>query len=98
MAHRLVPEAEAKLDDMWWYIARKSGSVDIADGLSIPLLTASIFWLVIRLWGAAGTKIYPGLRSFPVGAYVLIYRIQDDDVLILQIVRGSRNVQALFSQ
>lgn len=37
----------------------------------------------------------PGL-SFPVGEYVIIYRIEDEDVLILRVVRGSRNIEALF--
>jgi plasmid stabilization system protein ParE len=39
-----------------------------------------------------------GLRSFPVGEYVIIYRIEDADVLILRVVRGNRNIAALFGQ
>jgi hypothetical protein len=31
MAHRLAPEAEAELDDIWYYIATESGSIEIAD-------------------------------------------------------------------
>jgi len=31
MAHRLVQEAEADLDDIWLYIAKESGSIDVAD-------------------------------------------------------------------
>jgi len=38
----------------------------------------------------------PGLRSFPVGEYSIIYRTQDEDVLILRVLRGSRNIPALF--
>jgi hypothetical protein len=33
MAHRLSPEAEADLDDIWFYVARESGSLEIADRL-----------------------------------------------------------------
>jgi plasmid stabilization system protein ParE len=33
-----------------------------------------------------------------VGEYVIIYRIQDDGVSILRVVRGSRNIEALFGQ
>ncbi|HZS88517.1 MAG TPA: type II toxin-antitoxin system RelE/ParE family toxin [Chloroflexota bacterium] len=40
----------------------------------------------------------PGLRSFPVGASVILYRIEGEDVLILHVVRGSRDIQALFGQ
>lgn len=33
MAHRLAPEAEADLDNIWYYIASESGSLEIADKL-----------------------------------------------------------------
>jgi hypothetical protein len=45
------------------------------------------------------------MRSFPVGEYVIIYRIEGEvsaelleltDVVILRVVRGSRNIEALF--
>ena len=38
----------------------------------------------------------PGLRSFPVGEYVIIYRVEAEDVLILHVIRGSRDIEALF--
>jgi plasmid stabilization system protein ParE len=38
----------------------------------------------------------PGLRSFTVGEYIIIYRIEDEDVVILRVVRDSRDLQALF--
>jgi plasmid stabilization system protein ParE len=31
-----------------------------------------------------------------VGSYVIIYRIKDEDVLILRVLRGSRNIEALL--
>jgi plasmid stabilization system protein ParE len=31
MAHRLAPKAETDLDNIWYYIARESQSVEIAD-------------------------------------------------------------------
>jgi plasmid stabilization system protein ParE len=31
-----------------------------------------------------------------VGEYVIIYHIDGKDVLILRVVRGSRNIEALF--
>jgi plasmid stabilization system protein ParE len=39
-----------------------------------------------------------GLRSFPVGESVIVYRIEGEDVLILRVLRGSRNIEALFGQ
>jgi toxin ParE1/3/4 len=40
--------------------------------------------------------LLPGLRSFPVGEYVIIYRVEAEDVLILRVIRGSRDIEALF--
>ena len=40
----------------------------------------------------------PGLRSFPVGEYVIVYRPSGEDVLILHIVHGSRDIQAIVRQ
>jgi toxin ParE1/3/4 len=37
-----------------------------------------------------------GLRTFPVGAYLIIYRVADENVIILRVVRGSRDVGALL--
>ena len=34
MAHRLAPEAEAELDDIWYYVAKESGSLDVAESLT----------------------------------------------------------------
>ena len=45
---------------------------------------------------ARDEDLRPGLRSFPVGEYVIVYRIQDEDVLILRVLRGSRDIGALF--
>jgi plasmid stabilization system protein ParE len=33
MAHRVAAEAEAELDNIWYYVATESGSVEIADRL-----------------------------------------------------------------
>jgi plasmid stabilization system protein ParE len=39
-----------------------------------------------------------GLRSFPVGNYIVLYQIQGNgDVWILHVVQGNRNIQALLT-
>ena len=38
----------------------------------------------------------PGLRSFPVGEYVIFYRIEGEDVMILHVAHGRRDIEALF--
>jgi hypothetical protein len=36
MGHIRTPQADSDLDDIWYYVALRSGSVEIADRLSIP--------------------------------------------------------------
>jgi toxin ParE1/3/4 len=38
----------------------------------------------------------PGMRSFPVGEYVILYRVEGNDVRVLHVVRGSRDIEGLF--
>jgi toxin ParE1/3/4 len=98
MAHRLSPEAEAELDDVWYYIASESGNAEIADRFTDSLTHR--FYLIAKnpyIGRRRDADLRPGLRSVPVGEYVILYRIDNDDVLILHLVRGSRDLQALLS-
>lgn len=97
MAHRLSEKAEAELDDIWYYVAKQSGSIEIADRL-IDSITER-FWMLARYPHVGRRRdrdLRPGLRSFPVGEYVIIYRTDGEDVLILHIVRGSRNIPVML--
>jgi toxin ParE1/3/4 len=99
MAHRLAPEAEAELDDIWYYVAKESGSIEIADRL-IDSITES-FYLLARhphIGRQRDVDLRPGLRSFAVGQYVIIYRADQRDVLILHVFRGSRDIESLLRQ
>jgi toxin ParE1/3/4 len=97
MGHLRSPQADSDLDGIWYYIASESGSVEIADRL-IDSITERFFLLVNypNIGGRLDDDLRPGLRSFSVGEYVIIYRLRDEDVLILRVLRGSRNIQALF--
>jgi toxin ParE1/3/4 len=96
MAHHLAPEAVADLDAIWDYVARAS-SADVADRL-IGSIVERILLLASypQLGRRRDHDLRAGLRSFPVGEYVIIYRIEGDDVLILHIVHGHRDIEALF--
>jgi toxin ParE1/3/4 len=97
MAQRLSREAEADLDDIWLYIATRSNSYDIADRL-IDSITERFFLLSRhpRIGRRRDHDLRPGLRTFPIGEYIIIYRIEGEDVQILRVIRASRNVEALF--
>ena len=85
MGHLRAPQIDSDLDDIWYYVAIKSGIVEIADRL-----------VDSNIGRARDEDLRPGLRSFPVGEYVIIYRIHDEDVLILRVLHGRRNIATLF--
>jgi toxin ParE1/3/4 len=99
MGHRRTPQADSDLDDIWYYIATKSGSLDTADRL-VDSITDRFYLLATHpnIGRARDQDLRPGLRSFPVGSYIIIYRIKDEDVVILRVLRGSRNIEALFGR
>jgi toxin ParE1/3/4 len=99
MAHRVAPQAEAELDDIWYYVAKESGSIEIADRL-IDSITERFYLLACHphIGRHRDEDLRPGLRSFPVGEYVIIYRVEEKDVLILHVFRGSRDIEALLRQ
>ena len=95
---RLSLEAEAELDDIWLYIAREGGGIDIAARV-VERITER-FWLLAKypyLGRARDEDLQPGLRTFTADDYLMIHRIAENDVvLILHVLHGSRNIAALF--
>ncbi|MGH9762239.1 MAG: type II toxin-antitoxin system RelE/ParE family toxin, partial [Blastocatellia bacterium] len=46
--------------------------------------------------GRARDDLRPGLRSLTVGVYVIIYRVERKDVLILHVLYGRRDIENLI--
>ena len=93
-----TPEAEADLDNIWLYIAKESQSIERAE------LTPDRFSIVFsRLtsnpyMGRKRDDIRPGYRSFPVGSYIVFYRlIGADQILVLRVVHGRRDLEQVFT-
>lgn len=94
--HRLAAKAKAELDEIWLYVARNSGSIEVADRLLESI--SERFLLLARnpRIGRPRDDLRPGLRSFPAGEYVIMYRVENDAVRVLHVARGSRNLEALL--
>jgi toxin ParE1/3/4 len=97
MAHRLAPLAEADLDDIWFFVAKESGSIEIANRL-IDALTDRFFVLASfpYIGRSRDEDLGPGCRSASVSEYVIIYCVENEDALILRVVHGRRDLAALF--
>ena len=99
MGYCLLPSAEAELDEIWLYVARASGSIEVANRL-IDAITDSLFLLgqYPHMGRRRDHDLRPGLRSFPTGEYVIVYRAEGADALILHIIRGSRDIEAFLGE
>lgn len=99
MALRVAAEVEAELDEIWLYVATESGDADAAERL-INSITDHFFMLSKRpqLGRRRDHDLRPGLRSLSVGAYVVIYRIEGRDVIILHVLHGRRDLRTLLHQ
>ncbi|MGC2419109.1 MAG: type II toxin-antitoxin system RelE/ParE family toxin [Candidatus Acidiferrales bacterium] len=93
------PQTDSDLDDIWYYVASESSSLEIADRL-VDSITEQ--FLLLAQYPHIGRRrdedLRPGLRSFPVLDYVIFYRVQDVDVVILRVLHGSRDVKAQFGR
>lgn len=97
MGYRLLPVAQAQLDGIWLYVATESGSVEIAKR-EIEKIEDG-FWLLVgnpRAGRQRDHDLGANVRSFPVGEYVIIYRIEANAPLILCVARGSRDLKNLL--
>ena len=98
MAHRLAREAESDLDDIWYFIASESGNAEVADRFIESL--AQRFLLLARhphLGRRRDDDLVPGLRSFPLGRYVILYSVEPNgDVLIVRVIPGDRDIPTLI--
>jgi toxin ParE1/3/4 len=97
MAHRIAPRAEADLDDIWLYTAKESGSVDAAT-LLIDSITDRFYFLAgFPYAGRSRDRDFgAGMRSSPVGEYVIVYCVEGEGMFILRVVHGRRDFDRLF--
>jgi len=93
---RVAPEAKAELDRIWLYIARESGSAEIASRVIESIIER--FWLLNRYpnIGRRRDDLRAGLRSFAAGDYIIVYRVEKDTVLIIHILHASRDIGGLL--
>ncbi len=89
-----TPQAEEDLIEVWQYIARDD---DKAATAHLRRLDETCVRLAEQPgMGRARPEIRSDLRSFPVGKYVILYRVVDDGVLIVRVVHGARDLSNLF--
>lgn len=86
--------AEEDLIEIWTYIARDSPRA--ADRLLDRLERKSMMLAQAPRLGMARDDIAEGVRHFPVGNYVILYRLLGDGVEIVRYAHGRRRLRGLI--
>jgi toxin ParE1/3/4 len=97
MAHRVAQRAEVDLDDIWLYAAKESSSIEVANRLIDTLTDRFLTLARFPYMGRSREEDFGrGYRSLSVGEYVIVYGVENEDVLVLRVVQGRRQLEALF--
>ena len=92
----LQPRAKADLSEIWEFIAEDSD--DQADAF-IDLIDQK-FQLLAQQGGLGRRReeLAEGLRSFPVGRYVIFYLAIPGGVQIVRVLHGARDIEAAVTK
>ena len=92
----ITDAASADVNEIWEYIARDS--IDSADRV-----LESIYDEIARLGSSPGVghrrEDLAGSRSilfWPVGRYLILYRISSEEIVILAVLHGNRDIPAVL--
>jgi toxin ParE1/3/4 len=93
MTYRLSPQAKSELEAIGDYIAADSpaNAERFIDRLTEKFIALGRSPRI----GRARPGLRSDLRSFPFGAYLILYRIVDDGVEIVRVVHSARNLDDL---
>jgi toxin ParE1/3/4 len=92
--YKLVPEVRGDLMEIYRYIARNN---PVAAGRLRDLFYDKFEFLAkhARI-GQMRDDLAEGVRAFPVGNYVILFRAVEDGIEIIQVVHGARDINAIF--
>jgi toxin ParE1/3/4 len=95
MRYRLSPVALRDLDDAWFYIAQDNprAADRFLDGLGEKLSMLAVHPEL----GRQCRELGPDLHRFPVGAYIIFYRIGAAHVEIVRILHGARDIENILA-
>ena len=48
------------------------------------------------MMGRERSELLPGMRSFPIGRYLIFYRIVEDTLQVVRVLSGYRDLDAQF--
>lgn len=89
--------AQKDLDEIWYYLVLKSGSAEAADKVAKSIHGAfGVLSRSPRIGRSREFDLGQALRSYPVGQYMIFYRVASGAVRIVRVLHGMRDIQAIL--
>ena len=88
------PEAENDLEEIWLYIAQDNP--DNADKLLDEIEETSHRLAQFTNMGRNRDELHPGLKSFPLGKYLIFYLPISNGLEIVRVLHGMRDIDTFF--
>jgi len=89
------PQAEIDLDNIWLYIAQDNPKN--ADRFLDLIQEKCELIAEFSSLGESCDELIKGLRSFPVGNYIVFYFPIENGANIIRVIHGSRDTSAIFN-
>jgi toxin ParE1/3/4 len=93
---RRTNRANDDLDAIWLHIAEDN--LAAAERLIRAMEAAEDQLGLYPELGQARPDLAPGLRHWPVGSYLILYRIDHDAVTIVRVLHGARDLPSAFRE
>ena len=88
------PDAETDLDDIWTFVASRDALV--ADRLVDSITNQFELFQTMPNSGRQRNELRAGLRSFPVGRFLIFYQLTEDTVEIVRVLHSARDIPSFF--
>jgi toxin ParE1/3/4 len=89
------PEAGSDLDEIWWHIAQNNPNN--ADSFLDRIQKQCVVLVDFPHMGTSRDEVTKGLRSPPVGNYLIFYFPLEDGIELVRVFHGSRDIDSLLS-
>lgn len=96
-SYRLAGPAKADLDEIWLFIAQ-GGGVDTADRFIDTITDRFLMLAAMPEAGREAEHVEPGVRVFPVEAYLIYYRISPGWISIARVIHGMRDQESAWHE
>ena len=92
----LSSKAEDDLSEIWAHIAAENEPA--AERVITQIQNKAALLAEQPEAGSARPDLGPGLRSFPAGSYLLVYRPSENGIHVARVIHSARDVAAIIDE